>query len=189
MNAGTAFGQLSGCFVLPVPDSMEGIFDSLKQMAIVQKTGGGTGFSFSGLRQRGTLIRSTGGRSSGPVSFMRIFDCATEQVEQGGRRRGANMGVLRVDHPDIEEFIDAKREEGALRNFNISVAVSDHFMEAVENGRSYALSESSTGRKVGEKSAGEVFGKIAEAAWATGDPGLSSRTQSTWRTPSSTSAP
>jgi len=172
MNAGTRLGQLSGCFVLPVPDSMEGIFESLKQMALVQKTGGGTGFAFSRLRHRGKLVRSTGGKSSGAVSFMRVYDCATEQVEQGGKRRGANMGVLRVDHPDIEEFVDAKREEGALRNFNISVGATDAFMEALEAEETYPLVDPQTGDPVGERPAEEVFGKIVDAAWRTGDPGL-----------------
>ncbi|MBI4538505.1 MAG: adenosylcobalamin-dependent ribonucleoside-diphosphate reductase [Gemmatimonadetes bacterium] len=172
MNAGASLGQLSGCFVLPVPDSIPGIFESLKQMAIIQQSGGGTGFSFSRLRPRGAVVRSTGGKSSGPVSFMRIFDCATEQVEQGGKRRGVNMGVLRVDHPDIEEFIEVKRAEDELRNFNISVGATDAFMRAAANAEPYALIDPQSGGKAGERSAAAIFERIAEAAWRTGDPGL-----------------
>lgn len=172
MNAGTELGQLSGCYVLPVPDSIDGIFDALKRMALVQQSGGGTGFAFSRLRPRGALVRSTGGESSGPVSFMRIFDCATDRIKQGGKRRGANMGVLRVDHPDIEEFIDLKREPGILENFNISVAATDAFLEAAAAGDAYALRDPRDGSVVGERDAGEIFRKASAAAWATGDPGL-----------------
>jgi ribonucleoside-diphosphate reductase alpha chain len=172
MNAGTPLGQLSACFVLPVEDSIEGIFDSLKTMALIQQSGGGTGFSFSGLRPKGDRVASTGGAASGPVSFMRIFDCATENIKQGGKRRGANMGVLRIDHPDIEEFIDAKRDGQSFRNFNLSVGVSDAFMEAVAADRPWTLRDPRTRKAVRDVSSTELFGRIAQAAWETGDPGL-----------------
>jgi ribonucleoside-diphosphate reductase alpha chain len=172
MNAGTKLGQLSACFVLPVEDSMEGIFDALKDMALVQRTGGGTGFSFSRLRPRGAPLSSTGGKASGPVSFMKIFDCATEHVKLGGRRRGANMGVLRVDHPDILDFVAAKRDASVLHNFNVSVGVTDVFMRAVEEGGSYALTNPQTGRTSGRLRARRVFESIVDAAWHVGDPGL-----------------
>jgi ribonucleoside-diphosphate reductase alpha chain len=172
MNAGTPLGQLSACFVLPVDDTMESIFEALKQMALLQRTGGGTGFSFSHLRPRGDLLTSTGGQASGPVSFMRIFDCATEHVKHGGRRRGANMGVLRVDHPDILEFVTAKREEGSLRNFNLSVGVTDAFMDAARRRQSYDLLHPSTRQAVTKLDAALVLRAIAEAAWQSGDPGL-----------------
>jgi ribonucleoside-diphosphate reductase alpha chain len=172
MNAGTALGQLSACFVLPVGDSIEEIFDALKLMALVQRTGGGTGFSFSRLRPQGDIVASTGGQSSGPVSFMQIFDSATEHIRQGGKRRGANMAVLRVDHPDILEFIRAKREPGVLENFNISVSVTGGFMEAARRGESYDLTNPRTGQTIGQRNAREVFDEIVESAWRTGDPGL-----------------
>jgi ribonucleoside-diphosphate reductase alpha chain len=172
MNAGTPLGQLSACFVLPVEDTMEGIFDALRAMALVQRTGGGTGFSFSRLRPRGEVVASTGGEASGPVSFMRVFDCATENIKQGGRRRGANMGVLRVDHPDVLEFVEAKLDGRSLQNFSLSVAVTDRFMEAVEAGESYELVHPGSGRSVNRIRAREVFDRIVDAAWRTGDPGL-----------------
>lgn len=172
MNAGMPLGQLSACFVIPIEDTMEGIFESLKQAALVQRTGGGTGFSFSALRPKGDIVESTGGEASGPVSFMKIFDSATEHIKQGGKRRGANMGVLRVDHPDILEFIMAKREQEALHNFNISVAVTDVFLEAVRNRESYDLIHPRTHARVDRIPAQPVFDAIVEAAWETGDPGL-----------------
>jgi len=172
MNAGTPLGQLSACFVLPVEDSMESIFGTLRDAALVQRTGGGTGFSFSHLRPAGDPVASTGGTASGPVSFMRIYDCATENIKQGGRRRGANMGVLRVDHPDIEEFIHAKHDGVSLRNFNISVGATDEFLSAVESGGDLALRHPSDGRVVRRVSACSLFEDLCEEAWATGDPGL-----------------
>ena len=172
MNAGTPLGQLSACFVLPVEDTMESIFGALGAMALLQRAGGGTGFSFSRLRPRGDVVASTGGEASGPVSFMRIFDCATQNIKQGGRRRGANMGVLRVDHPDILEFVDAKLSGQSLQNFNLSVAVTDRFMEAVTTGESYDLIHPRHRRPVNRLRAREVFDRIVDAAWRTGDPGL-----------------
>ncbi len=172
MNAGTPLGQLSACFVLPIEDSMESIFGAVRDMALVQRSGGGTGFSFGKLRPAGDLIASTGGTSSGPISFMKIFDCATENIKQGGKRRGANMGVLPVDHPDILEFIDAKRTAGVLANFNLSVGVTDAFMLAVERNQPHELHHPTTGRVTGRLNAREVFDRLVEASWAAGDPGL-----------------
>ena len=172
MNAGTPLGQLSACFVLPVEDSLADIFESLKLAALIQQSGGGTGFSFSHLRPKGNLVASTGGAASGPVSFMRIFDCATEHIRQGGKRRGANIGVLSVEHPDIEEFSDAKLDGSSLRNFNLSVAASDSFMRAALAGQPCELRHPRTGQPVRSVSAADLLDRISHAAWRTGDPGL-----------------
>jgi ribonucleoside-diphosphate reductase alpha chain len=172
MNAGTGNGlQYSACFVLPVEDSMEGIFDALKYQALIHKTGGGTGFSFTRLRESGSIVRTSSGIASGPVSFMRIFDAATNEVKQGGKRRGANMGILRVDHPDILNFIHCK-ESGGITNFNISVAITDKFIDAYYKDEEYELISPKSKNIVGTLSARRVFDEIAEIAWKTGDPGL-----------------
>lgn len=172
MNAGTPLGQLAACFVIPVEDSIEGIFSALGNMAKIHQTGGGTGFSFSNLRSKMDIVSSTKGRASGPVSFMSIFDKATGVIVQGGRRRGANMGILRCDHPDIVDFVEAKTDGSRFSNFNLSVGVTDKFMRAVKEGQSFGLISPRTGETVQKVKARALFDLIVSAAWRTGDPGL-----------------
>lgn len=172
MNAGTSVGQLSACFVLPVEDDIDAIFDAVKYTAIIHKSGGGTGFSFSRLRPKGDIVKSTAGVASGPISFMRIFDVATDVVKQGGKRRGANMGILDVWHPDIEEFITMKQTPGVFENFNISVAATDKFMKAVEENGEFDLTNPRTKQPVRQINARSLFKLIAYSAWKSAEPGL-----------------
>lgn len=172
MNAGRPLGQLSACFVLPIEDSLDSIFETLKQTALIHKSGGGTGFNFSKLRPKGDIVSTTSGVASGPVSFMKVFDSATEAIKQGGKRRGANMGILNINHPDIEEFIQIKREPGVLTNFNISVGMTEDFFKALRQGEDFPLINPRNQRVVRRVHSTNLFELICQSAWETGDPGL-----------------
>src|SRR5881628_1508011 len=176
MNAGRPLGQLSACFVLPVEDALangkNGIYDTLSAMALIHQSGGGTGFSFSRLRAKGSMVRSTTGVASGPVSFMKLYDASTDAVKQGGTRRGANMGILRVDHPDIIEFVTCKEDLTQITNFNISVGVTEKFMQSVSAGTSYDLVDPVSKKIVGQLDARTLWDKMILGAWRTGEPGV-----------------